>query len=222
MAGGPCGYDEEALATPGQRRSPPLWKKWRSGENDGARLGAEEGRAGSGGRGRRRRVVGEAEEETPTAPSHIAPPSCLCCPKRVSFGRGILGESEPTGEEVVGAGPGGDWVQVTLGALLRVGKSMGRRRRTACAIRPFEGGVARVGVGRFRCGWLEAGRREVEEDVGGRGTLCSEMATGGCSCTAILVSCPARGGVARRGSGQLRAIERGGCQWTGWVGGGGG
>ncbi len=46
-------------------------------------------------------------ESTPTAPPQAAPPPRLCRPKRVSFGRGIVDELEPTGEGVVGAGPGG-------------------------------------------------------------------------------------------------------------------
>ncbi len=204
MAGGPCRYHEEALAMPGQRRS-PQGEDWRSGWGSGGCVTVMEGSAGGDGRRRwwaRKVMVGEG---APTAPSHVAPPSCLCRPKRVGFGRGISGESEPTGEEVVGAGPGGDWVHMRVAAMRTVGRSMGRRRRTARASRLPRGGAARVGVGRFRGYWLEAGRREVEVGVGGRGGRT--MASGGCSCTTILASRPSKGGVARHGSGQLRAIE---------------
>ncbi len=46
------------------------------------------------------------------------------------------------------------------------------------------------------------------------------VASGGCSCTTILVSRPARGGVARLGSGRLRAIMEGqGGDWRGEGGG---
>ncbi len=146
-----------------------------------------------------------------TVPVLAAPPPCLCRPKRVGFGRGIFGEFDPTGEEVVGARPGGVWVHMNAGSLLVAEVAMGRRRRTSCASRPPQGGVAWAGVGQFCGGLVKVRAREMGLEGVGRGGLCGEIPTSGCSCTTTPVSRPSRVGVTGDGSGRLRGIERKVC-----------
>ncbi len=140
-----------------------------------------------------------------TAPTQVTPPSRLCCLKQVSFGRGIIGESSPEGQEVAGAGPGGVWVSLGRGHALRSRPTTGRCRCTTRVSCPPQGGLARVGTDRPRGRLLECGGQQVEAGGGGH---CSTFAMGGCSCTTIPAICPSRGGVAGLGSGRLRGIVR--------------